>query len=140
MRLSRRAGRLLVCGTMLAPLVLAACGGGGSASAPASTAAPAADPPDVASGHQLTAAESEYRIVLSASTVKPGTYRIDAVNKGSIDALEVDGPGVSDKRTGDVQPGNSAVLTVTLRRGTYDVNCPLPGHKALGMDTKLTVS
>jgi uncharacterized cupredoxin-like copper-binding protein len=146
MRLSHRAGRLLVFGTMLAPLGLAACGGsgyGGSASpsTTATTSASAAGAAGGASGHQLTAAESEYKIVLSASTVKPGTYRIEAVNNGSIDhALEIDGPGISAKQTGTISPGSSAVLTVKLQQGTYDVFCPLPGHKALGMDTKLTVS
>jgi uncharacterized cupredoxin-like copper-binding protein len=134
-----------VCGTIAAPVILAACGGGGggydSASPPASPAVGAAGTAGAGSGHQVTAGESEYKIVLSSSTVKPGTYLIKAVNNGSIvHALEIDGPGVSDKQTGDIQPGNSAALTVTLKSGTYDVFCPLPGHKALGMDTQLTVS
>src|SRR5579871_508807 len=147
MRLHRRAGRLLVFGTMLAPLGLAACGGsgyGGSSSPPttaATTTSSGAGATGGASGHQLTAGESEYKIVLSSSTVTPGTYRIEAVNSGSIDhALEIDGPGVSGKQTGTISPGSSSVLTVKLQQGTYDVFCPLPGHKALGMDTKLTVS
>jgi uncharacterized cupredoxin-like copper-binding protein len=125
---------------VLAPLALAACGGGGyggSAKAPATTAAPHAG----TSSHQVTAGESEYKIVLSAPSVKPGTYRIEAVNNGSIDhSLAITGPGVSSKQTGTISPGSSAVLTVTLKAGTYDVFCPLPGHKALGMNTKLTVS
>ena len=79
--------------------------------------------------------------MLSSSTVKPGTYSIKAVNNGSIvHALEINGPGVSGKQTPTISPGQSSVLTVKLVAGTYDVFCPLPGHKALGMDTKLTVS
>jgi uncharacterized cupredoxin-like copper-binding protein len=126
----------------LAPFVLAACGGsgyGGSAKAPATTAA--ASGAVAASGNQLTAGESEYKIVLSASTVKPGTYSIKAVNNGTIDhALEITGPGVSGQQTPTISPGQSSVLTVKLAAGTYDVFCPVPGHKALGMDTELTVS
>ena len=30
-------------------------------------------------------------------------------------------------------------LTVTLKAGTYDLFCSVPGHKALGMDTHITV-
>jgi uncharacterized cupredoxin-like copper-binding protein len=130
-----------VCGTVLAPLALGACGGGGgyggSAKAPATTAAA----PAATSSHQVTAGESEYKIVLSTSTVKPGTYRINAVNKGTIDhQLEITGPGVAGKKTGTISPGASAALTVTLKAGSYDIFCPLPGHKALGMNTELTVS
>jgi len=32
-----------------------------------------------------------------------------------------------------------ARVHVTLKDGTYDLYCSVPGHKALGMDTKLTV-
>ena len=36
--------------------------------------------------------------------------------------------------------GSSAKLTVTLQSGTYDFYCSIPGHKAAGMDQKVTVS
>jgi uncharacterized cupredoxin-like copper-binding protein len=89
----------------------------------------------------VTADESEYKIVLSTSTVAPGTYKLEAANKGSIThALEIDGPGISGMKTGDISPGSSATLTVKLAKGSYDIYCPLPGHKALGMDTTLNVS
>ena len=147
MRLSRGAGRLLVCGAMVVPLVLAACGGGsygssGSSNLSTTTAAAATvSGHQATSGRQVIAAESEYKIVLSTSNVKPGTYRIKAVNNGSIvHALEINGPGVSGQKTPTISPGQSSALTVKLVAGTYDVFCPLPGHKALGMDTKLTVS
>ena len=87
MTLSHGAGRPLVCGTLLAPLVLAACGGvgyGGSAKPPSTTAATAGTDARGSSGRQVTADESEYKIVLSASSVQAGSYRIDAVNKGTI--------------------------------------------------------
>ena len=41
--------------------------------------------------------------------------------------------------TKDVGPGQSTDLTVTLKAGRYDVFCPVPGHKALGMNLELKV-
>jgi len=140
MRLTHGAGLLLLGGVSA---LLAGCGGGyGSASgSPATTAATLAVAAHGAARHELTAAESEYKIVLSTSTLAPGTYRIVALNKGTIThSLEIDGPGVSGKQTGSISPGGSAALTVKLAKGSYDIFCPLPGHKALGMNTTLTVS
>ena len=41
--------------------------------------------------------------------------------------------------TKDISPGQSAKLTVTLKKGAYDIDCPIPGHKALGMNVNITV-
>ncbi len=55
-------------------------------------------------------------------------------------SLEIDGPGVADQRIpGVVAAGQSATLTVTLRGGSYDIYCPVGNHKAMGMDTHITV-
>ena len=40
--------------------------------------------------------------------------------------------------TKDIQPGQSAKLTVTFKKGAYDIYCPIPGHKALGMNVNIT--
>jgi uncharacterized cupredoxin-like copper-binding protein len=62
-------------------------------------------------------------------------------NAGSIThALTIDGPGVSDETSGDVAPGASGKVTVTLTPGSYDVYCPVANHKSAGMDTHVTVS
>ena len=42
------------------------------------------------------------------------------------------------RRTPIAGPGTQN-LTVTLKTGTYDLFCSVPGHKALGMDTHITV-
>jgi plastocyanin len=91
---------------------------------------------------RVTATETEYKIVLSRASLKPGTYSFVAVNKGKIaHSLAVNGPGVAHKRiTGTIPPGSSKTLTITLRKGSYDVYCPVDGHKALGMDRKVSVS
>lgn len=113
-------------------------GGSGAGSAPATSTGQAAGS---TSGTQVTATLTEYKIALSTSTFAPGTYTFVAKNAGQVGhALEIDGPGVNDQKTGSLAPGDSADLTVTLGAGTYDIWCPVPGHKALGMDAKITVS
>ena len=54
-------------------------------------------------------------------------------------AIAVEGNGV-DKDGATAQPGGSSKVTVTLKPGTYEFYCPIPGHKAAGMEGTLTVS
>jgi len=126
-------------------LLTAACGGAsGSGSASTTTAGSGASTSSsaaAASGTQVTATLTEYHIALSAQTFTPGTYTFVTKNAGQVGhALEISGPGVSDQHTQGLQPGGTADLTVTLSAGSYDVFCPVPGHKSLGMDTTITVS
>jgi uncharacterized cupredoxin-like copper-binding protein len=112
-------------------LVLAACGGGGGgggSSAPAS------------SGKKIDVTLKDFSItVAGGSSVKAGTYTFVVTNQGPSDHnLTVNGPGVSNQATPTFGKGTKD-LTVTLKSGTYDLYCSVPGHKALGMDTKLTV-
>ena len=53
--------------------------------------------------------------------------------------IAVQGNGV-DKDGATAQPGGSSKVTVTLKPGTYQFYCPIPGHKAAGMEGTLTVS
>lgn len=116
-------------------LFLAACGG---ASKPSETSTQSGQP---AKAGTVTASETDYRIVLSKQTFTPGTYTFHALNNGKVDhALEIDGPGVADKATNTFGPGSGADLTVALQKGTYEIYCPVAGHKDLGMDLKITVN
>ncbi|MFC9278643.1 hypothetical protein [Streptomyces collinus] len=54
-------------------------------------------------------------------------------------AISVDGPGVRDARTPDLRKGQKAALTVTLKKGTYDLYCPVDGHRQLGMEQHIHV-
>ena len=54
--------------------------------------------------------------------------------------LTIDGPGLNNAATPLIDAGSSAKLHVTLKPGTYDFYCSVPGHKQQGMDTKITVS
>jgi plastocyanin len=89
----------------------------------------------------VRATETEFHIALSQTTFSPGKYTFVAVDKGQLQHnLVINGPGVSQLKTpGLLSPGQSALVTVTLAKGTYDVFCGVPGHKARGMDVHITV-
>ncbi|MGI8492781.1 MAG: cupredoxin domain-containing protein [Acidimicrobiales bacterium] len=99
--------------------------------------------PSSASGSAtpITVTLTEFHIALSRPASTPGTYSLTVVNSGrTVHSLEVDGPGVSDRKlASELQPGQRASLTVTLQAGSYELYCPVDGHKQLGMDTSLTV-
>jgi len=139
--------------------MIAACGSSGSSSPAASQPAasqpatpstsmdmsmgsmPASEMPAATSGSTVNATETEFHIMLSSSTLKAGTYTFAVKNAGSVThALTINGPGVSNKASGDIDGGQSTKLTVTLKAGKYDVYCPVGNHKMLGMDTSITVS
>ena len=95
-------------------------------------------------GTKVTATETEFHIALSRSSFTPGKYTFTAVNKGQLSHdLIINGPGVSKVQApsqGLIAPGQSASMTVTLSKGTYDIYCGVPGHKQQGMDVHIKVS
>lgn len=120
--------------------LLAACG---SSSSPASTAGSTTPTPTtpVATGTAVQVTETEFKIEPATSSLKAGTYTFTVKNTGSIThALNVDGPGVQDASTGNIQSGASGTVTVKLRAGKYDLYCPVGNHKMQGMDHTVTVS
>jgi uncharacterized cupredoxin-like copper-binding protein len=142
----RRQGHLLAAVGVTA-LVAAGCGGAAKTAAPPSSAvtttrgAAGRSPSNEAAAAKITAKLTDFHIALSRVDLAAGTYTFVAVNAGHTShSLEIDGPGVSNKALPALlAPGQSADLTVTLRAGRYDVFCPVPGHKALGMNLELTV-
>jgi uncharacterized cupredoxin-like copper-binding protein len=90
---------------------------------------------------KVKAVETEFHIALSKKTFSAGTYTFVAENKGQdTHALEITGPGLHSPATADIAPGKSADLKVTFKAGKYDVFCPVPGHKMLGMNVNIVVS
>jgi uncharacterized cupredoxin-like copper-binding protein len=151
-RLRRRRGLAAALPMAAAAVALTAAGCSSSGSPAASPAAApssaAADPssaaPSPAAGGTtaVTATETEFHIALSKKSFSPGTYKFTAVDKGHLQHnLVIDGPGVNMVKTaGLLSPGQSASVTVTLRQGSYDIFCGVPGHKAEGMNVNITVS
>ncbi|WP_340373912.1 copper-binding protein [Streptomyces sp. SS7] len=121
--------------------LLAACGGGGSNGSSSGSGTTTAPAPSMAaaSGTQVTAKLTDFHIQLSTQKYHPGRYTFTAQNMGHHEhALELDGPG-GNNRSKTLEPGQSTTFTVTLKSGSYQVFCPVDGHKDLGMKTHITV-
>jgi plastocyanin len=119
-----------------------ACGsksGGGSSTSTTNT--PAAGSSSQAMGTPINVSLKDYSItVASSGSLAPGVYTFHVTNKGpSSHNLTVNGPGVSNMGTPTFSPGGSEDLTVTLKNGTYQLYCSVPGHRQLGLNTTLTV-
>jgi uncharacterized cupredoxin-like copper-binding protein len=84
--------------------------------------------------------EAEFALKPAEITLqKPGTYLFKAVNSGgTVHALEVEGQGIEEE-TEEIQPGQSAELKVKLEAGTYELYCPVDGHREEGMEGKVIV-
>ena len=119
------------------PLAALAAASGATVAATVLSAVPASASTSTTS---VKAIETDFHIALSKSSFKSGRYVFDAVNKGqTTHALMITGPGIKMAMTKDIQPGQSATLAVTLKKGAYDIYCPIPGHKALGMNVNINV-
>ncbi len=121
------------------PLGLAALAAAGVATTALGVVSPA---PAGASSRPtvVKAVETDFHIALSKSTFSPGKYTFVAQNKGQVThSLEITGPGLSAARAKNISPGHATKLTVTFKKGAYDVFCPIPGHKALGMNVNIVV-
>jgi uncharacterized cupredoxin-like copper-binding protein len=118
------------------PLAALAAASGATVAATVLSAAPASASTSTTS---IKAIETDFHIALS-KTSNAGHYVFDAVNKGqTTHALMITGPGITMAMTKDIQPGQSATLAVTLKKGAYDIFCPIPGHKVLGMNVNIDV-
>ena len=81
--------------------------------------------------------EKEYKITLATTKVRHGVVTFVVKNAGKIPHnLTVQG----GKHTASIAPGKTAKLTVTLKKGSYTLYCSVPGHRQLGMVTKLTAT
>jgi uncharacterized cupredoxin-like copper-binding protein len=131
-------------------LALSACGSSSkssSSSTPASTAASSSTTPSSSGGGNsggltLNAVESNgLSFDKKTLTAKAGSVTLTLDNgsgNAQPHAIAVEGKGI-DKAGKVVGPGSTSTVTVTLKPGTYDFYCPVPGHKAAGMEGKLTV-
>jgi uncharacterized cupredoxin-like copper-binding protein len=137
-------------------LVLGACGGGSGGSAgggggggggygDASNGAQssgAATASARAATLALKASESGgLSLIPAALQAKAGSVTLKLDNpsgNGLPHAIALEGAGV-DRHGATAQPGASSSLTVTLKPGTYVFYCPVGGHRAAGMQGRLTV-
>jgi uncharacterized cupredoxin-like copper-binding protein len=116
-----------------APLALASCGDDNGESSTAPTSASGA-----AESTQIS--ETDFKLDPSDVTVKPGEVTFAVSNDGATThTLEIEGKGVEEELEGDLAPGDEGELTVDLEPGTYEMYCPVDGHRAMGMEGEITV-
>ena len=116
----------------------AACGGGSSGGG--TTTTPATGGSSAATGTPVNVTLKDFSVTVDQSgNLRPGTYTFHVTNEGpSAHNLTVDGPDVEDEATPTFGSG-SKDLTVTLKSGSYELYCSVPGHKQAGMETHITV-
>ena len=85
---------------------------------------------------------ADFSFTPSSIQGKAGENTFFLVNEGrsSHDMTIKDSAGKQLARSELVQPGNTALLTVKLDAGKYDVICTQQGHADAGMKATLTVS
>ncbi|MEA2312273.1 MAG: hypothetical protein QOE28_2241, partial [Solirubrobacteraceae bacterium] len=92
-------------------------------------------------GEQLALAapaDGSIKFDKTSLSAKAGTVTINFDNPSSTPhGVAVEGNGV-DKDSQTIQSGKTS-LTVALKPGTYTFYCPVPGHRAQGMEGKLVV-
>src|SRR2546427_12775772 len=90
---------------------------------------------------QVNVRLSEWKVELSQQNIAEGPVTFVVTNSGQIPhAIEVEGQGI-EKEIETIQPGATGTLTLTLKRGRYEVYCPVGegSHKKLGMEARLSV-
>ena len=126
----------------LAALLLGACSNTSDKTTPSAATAPTtAAPSAAAAGTKVDVTEKEFAITLSQAKFAPGAYTFTIKNQGSFPHnLAIEGPGVDTQVSATLAGGQSGSLAVTLKAGSYELWCAVPGHKDKGMDMKITVS
>ena len=88
-----------------------------------------------------TVSETEFKLDPAPATVdKAGQVTVQVKNDGSTDhALEIEAPG-GEVKTPTLAPGKSATLKLDLKAGSYEMYCPIDGHKGKGMKGELVIA
>lgn len=88
------------------------------------------------SQHTIRVTETEFHIALPPlKTLPAGDYTFLVRNAGKVQHNLV----VGSKSTPLIAPGQTATLKVALGTGTVKLFCSVDGHRALGMNAKITV-
>ena len=123
-------------------LFTAACGSSSSSPSTSTETAPVGvGPTSTGGGGMMVDVQLQnYKITKLPMHLKPGKYTFHVTNKGpSSHNLTITGPGLSAAHTPTFAAGGSENLTVTLKNGSYDFFCSIPGHKQLGLNQEVMV-
>jgi len=127
-------------GLALALGLLTACGGSSDAASPSSSTSSSSSASSVGQAQTLTVTEVGFDIKLESSDLPAGDYTITVKNEGDAThdlVVEQDGQDIAKSDT--LGPGDSATFTVTLQPGRYVFYCSIGNHRAMGMETDVTV-
>jgi plastocyanin len=103
-------------------------------------AAPLATPAAVS--RKATIRESEFKLKPKKVTVRHGRVTFTLRNTGKFPhTLEIEkgGKGGKDLESRVVAPGKTLKFKVTLKKGKFELYCPVGNHKQMGMTGRLTV-
>ena len=144
-----------------AGIALTACGSSSSSSTTSATTTPAAAATNTSTSGESTgtstgaaaAAGAETKLALAADpsgafkydkstlTAKAGKVEITLTNASPLQHdVAIKGNGVNAGPTEQISGGGTADLTATLKPGTYEFYCTVPGHEQAGMKGTLTVT
>jgi uncharacterized cupredoxin-like copper-binding protein len=135
--------RFLILALLAGAVVLSSCGS--SSDSTSSTPSSSAPTPKASAGQTIKLnADADGGLYFEPRKLKAksGTVTLAMDNPSSTGkqhGIAVEGNGV-DKDGQIVSPGSKSTITVTLKPGTYEYYCPVPGHKAAGMKGTLVVS
>lgn len=95
--------------------------------------------PDTANGSvEVEVKVKEYMIDMPLSIAAGATtFKVTNIGKEA-HGFEIEGNGMEKQITPRLKEGESGSLRVDLKPGTYQVYCPVKGHKMLGMSLELT--
>jgi uncharacterized cupredoxin-like copper-binding protein len=135
--------RFLILALLAGAVALSACGS--SSDSTSSTPSSSAPAPKASAGQTINLkpdADGGLYFEPRKLKAKSGAVTLAMDNPpstGKQHGIAVEGNGV-DKDGQIVSPGSTSTITVTLKPGTYEYYCPVPGHKAAGMKGTLVVS
>jgi uncharacterized cupredoxin-like copper-binding protein len=120
---------------VLLAVALGAAGCGGSSGGGSSSSGG-----QKASGKTISISETEYKLNPSkVDLATAGSYTFQVKNDGQYShALTIEGQGM-EAHTDTIEPGESEMLKATLKGGSYELYCPVDGHRQRGMEGTLTV-
>jgi uncharacterized cupredoxin-like copper-binding protein len=133
------------------PFGLAACGSDDSSSSTTAASTDTTSSTEASTTESTTASgggggetvdigETEYKLDPSDATAKAGTVTFAVTNDGTqVHNLEVEGNGIEEQGTEDLQSGSNGEVTLDLKPGTYEMYCSIDGHRDLGMEGQITV-
>ena len=152
-RLRRRSAALVIAAAVAS---LSACGGsddgGGDAAASSSASAPASSSAAEDSGSASSSAPAEqggtlavtgvdFSFEMDSTDLSAGEYEVTLTNEGDMPhnvVVEQDGEDVGGSDV--IDPGQSTTFTIALEPGEYVFYCGVGSHRAMGMETPVTVS